>query len=144
MRSLGPNTFATASGTSSSSMRSSWPTGSPSMSCRCLRPWSSDGLYPRQRAPHLAMGGESNPHFMNWPGLRCGRPSVPVSCRRQLFECKDSLESHLAREEKELFSLPERMCLFDLTNTYFEGRASGNPNCPTRTQQRKTVRIANY
>ena len=45
-----------------------------------------------------------------------------------LFECKDSLESHLAREEKELFSLPERMCLFDLTNTYFEGRASGNPN----------------
>ncbi|MBN1932466.1 MAG: IS1634 family transposase [Desulfobacterales bacterium] len=44
-----------------------------------------------------------------------------------LFGCKDALETHLARQEKELFSLPERMCLIDLTNTYFEGRAAGNP-----------------
>ena len=45
-----------------------------------------------------------------------------------LFESKDILERHLSIQEKELFSLPERMCLFDLTNTYFEGRANGNPN----------------
>ena len=45
-----------------------------------------------------------------------------------LFECKESLERHLSKQEKEIFSLPERMCLFDLTNTYFEGQMAGNPN----------------
>ena len=44
----------------------------------------------------------------------------------RLFECKDALEAHLAEREKELFDLPERICLFDLTNTYFEGQAAGN------------------
>jgi transposase len=44
----------------------------------------------------------------------------------RLFECKDALEGHLAEREKELFDLPERLCLFDLTNTYFEGQAAGN------------------
>ena len=44
----------------------------------------------------------------------------------RLFDCKDALETHLAEREKELFDLPERICLFDLTNTYFEGQAAGN------------------
>ena len=44
-----------------------------------------------------------------------------------LFACKDALETHLATQEKKLFSLSERMCFFDLTNTYFEGQAAGNP-----------------
>jgi transposase len=44
-----------------------------------------------------------------------------------LFELKDELEAHLARHERDLFSLPERLCLLDLTNTYFEGRANANP-----------------
>jgi transposase len=43
-----------------------------------------------------------------------------------LFDCKDILETHLAKREKDLFSLPERMCFFDLTNTYFEGQAANN------------------
>ncbi len=43
-----------------------------------------------------------------------------------LFDYKDNLEKHLARREKELFSLTERMCFFDLTNTYFEGRMTEN------------------
>jgi transposase len=30
-------------------------------------------------------------------------------------------------KEKELFSLPEMLCFFDLTNTCMEGQASGNP-----------------
>jgi transposase len=57
------------------------------------------------------------------------RPSLNALYRAgdSLFDCKDALETHLAGQEKELFSLPERMCLFDLTNTYFEGRAAGNP-----------------
>jgi transposase len=44
----------------------------------------------------------------------------------RLFDCKDALEEHLAAREKDLFDLPERICLFDLTNTYFEGQASVN------------------
>lgn len=36
------------------------------------------------------------------------------------------LENHLAGREKDLFDLSERICLFDLTNTYFEGRAAAN------------------
>jgi len=57
------------------------------------------------------------------------RPSLNSLYRAgdSLFNCKNALEDNLARQETTLFSLPERMCLFDLTNTYFEGRASGNP-----------------
>lgn len=43
-----------------------------------------------------------------------------------IFKCKDALENHLANREKDLFDLPERICLFDLTNTYFEGQALAN------------------
>jgi len=43
-----------------------------------------------------------------------------------LFDCKDALEAHLADREKDLFDLPERICLFDLTNSYFEGQADAN------------------
>jgi transposase len=44
-----------------------------------------------------------------------------------LFSYKDALEKHLSARERDLFSLPERLCFFDLTNTYFEGQAKGNP-----------------
>ena len=43
------------------------------------------------------------------------------------FEVKDALESHLSRQEKEMFCLPENICFFDLTNTYMEGQISDNP-----------------
>jgi transposase len=44
-----------------------------------------------------------------------------------LFKCKELLETHLAQCEAEMFSLPECMCFFDLTNTYLEGQAAKNP-----------------
>ena len=44
-----------------------------------------------------------------------------------LYRCKESLERHLADREKDLFSLEESIVLYDLTNTYFEGRCEGNP-----------------
>jgi len=44
-----------------------------------------------------------------------------------LFSCKDTLETSLSKREKTLFSLPEKLCFFDLTNTYFEGKADKNP-----------------
>jgi hypothetical protein len=43
-----------------------------------------------------------------------------------LFSCKDALEASLSKREKTLFSLPEKLCFFDLTNTYFEGKADKN------------------
>ena len=56
------------------------------------------------------------------------RPSLSSLYRAgdRLFECKEALEAHLAAREKDLFDLPERICLFDLTNTYFEGQAAAN------------------
>ncbi|MDP6136168.1 MAG: IS1634 family transposase [Arenicellales bacterium] len=44
-----------------------------------------------------------------------------------LYECREALEGHLADREKDLFSLEESIVLYDLTNTYFEGRSAGNP-----------------
>lgn len=45
----------------------------------------------------------------------------------RLYACKKALERHLADREKEMFSLQESIVLYDLTNTYFEGRCAGNP-----------------
>lgn len=44
-----------------------------------------------------------------------------------VFNVKNAIETHLSIKEKELFSLPETLCFFDLTNTYMEGEAHGNP-----------------
>jgi transposase len=43
-----------------------------------------------------------------------------------LYENKEAIETYLARTEKDLFSLPEKIVLYDLTNTYFEGNANSN------------------
>jgi transposase len=56
-----------------------------------------------------------------------------------LFECKDNLETHLSKQEKEIFSLPERMCFFDLTNTYFEGQMAENPKAKRGRSKEKRM-----
>lgn len=38
-----------------------------------------------------------------------------------LYQVKDVLEKHLSRRTNELFDLADRIILYDLTNTYFEG-----------------------
>lgn len=38
-----------------------------------------------------------------------------------LFNIKDSLEQHLSKRTNELFDLEDKIILYDLTNTYFEG-----------------------
>ncbi|MBF0543017.1 MAG: IS1634 family transposase [Candidatus Riflebacteria bacterium] len=43
-----------------------------------------------------------------------------------LFKHKEKIESKLSLKEKSLFGLEEKLLLFDLTNTYFEGEAEGN------------------
>ena len=45
----------------------------------------------------------------------------------QLLAHRAALEAHLYRQERDLFSLCETITLYDLTNTFFEGTASGNP-----------------
>lgn len=39
-----------------------------------------------------------------------------------LYKVKDSLEKHLSEKTNELFDLQDKIYLYDLTNTYFEGR----------------------
>ena len=39
-----------------------------------------------------------------------------------LFEIKDQLEQHLSTRTNELFDLQDKIILYDLTNTYFEGQ----------------------
>lgn len=40
----------------------------------------------------------------------------------KLYELKDALESHLSVRTNELFDIDDKIILYDLTNTYFEGR----------------------
>ncbi len=44
----------------------------------------------------------------------------------RVFSIKDALEQHLSVKAKELFDLPEKILLMDLTNTYFEGEMLSN------------------
>ncbi len=44
----------------------------------------------------------------------------------QLLKKRSAIEKHLFEKERNLFSLQETITLYDLTNTYFEGRSLGN------------------
>ena len=44
-----------------------------------------------------------------------------------LLSHRDAITRHLRRKTQELFSLERTICLYDLTNTYFEGEAGKNP-----------------
>lgn len=43
-----------------------------------------------------------------------------------LLKHKEDLEKHLSDASKKLFNLEEKIILYDITNTYFEGLAAGN------------------
>jgi transposase len=45
---------------------------------------------------------------------------------KQLYAEKEGLEDHLSRCTNELFNLHDKVILYDLTNTYFEGRMQGS------------------
>jgi transposase len=76
-------------------------------------------------------------HIKSWAEERsglyelCGRPvqsSLQSYYRATdtIWKLKDELEQHLSTTEKDLFGLDESVCLFDLTNTYFEGTCAEN------------------
>jgi transposase len=43
-----------------------------------------------------------------------------------LYRVKDRLEAHLSKRTNELFDLQDKIILYDLTNTYFEGEKKGS------------------
>ena len=45
---------------------------------------------------------------------------------RMLYRAKDKIESFLSRKTNDLFDLQDKIILYDLTNTYFEGRKAGS------------------
>jgi transposase len=45
----------------------------------------------------------------------------------------------LSKTEKEIFTLSEKLCFFDLTNTHFEGQVLGNPKAKFgRSKQKRS------
>ena len=48
------------------------------------------------------------------------------SISHQLYSVKDKLEQYLSRQTNELFDLEDKIILYDLTNTYFEGQMRGS------------------
>ena len=44
----------------------------------------------------------------------------------RLYTVKDQLEQHLSHKTNELFDISDKIVLYDLTNTYFEGQYSGS------------------
>lgn len=56
-----------------------------------------------------------------------------------IYEHKTEIEAHLRARENDLFSLDETIILYDLTNTYFEGRAASNPKAKFgRSKEKRT------
>jgi hypothetical protein len=43
-----------------------------------------------------------------------------------LYELKDDLEKHLSKRTNDLFDIEDKIILYDLTNTYFEGEKSNS------------------
>jgi len=48
------------------------------------------------------------------------------SIAKKLYAQKDTLEQHLSLTTNELFDIEDKIMLYDLTNTYFEGRKQGS------------------
>jgi len=48
------------------------------------------------------------------------------SISKKLYSEKDALEQHLSVRTNELFDIQDKIILYDLTNTYFEGRKQGS------------------
>jgi len=44
----------------------------------------------------------------------------------KLYKLKEALEQHLSKRTNELFDLEDKIILYDLTNTYFEGQMRGS------------------
>jgi transposase len=61
----------------------------------------------------------------------------------KLYQVKDSLEQYLSKRTNELFDLEDKIILYDLTNTYFEGqmRSSKKAKFGRSKEKRSDARI---
>lgn len=55
----------------------------------------------------------------------------------KLLEHQEQIETQLYKREQDLFNLSNSIFLYDLTNTYFEGRAAGNPKAEYNGNQKE-------
>jgi transposase len=55
----------------------------------------------------------------------------------KLLQHQDTIETELYQREQDLFNLSNSIFLYDLTNTYFEGRAVGNPRAEYNGNQKE-------
>jgi len=55
----------------------------------------------------------------------------------KLIRNKEAIESHIRKQQRELFSLSRSVFLYDLTNTYFEGSALENPKAKRGNSKHK-------
>ena len=53
----------------------------------------------------------------------------------RLYAVKDQLEQHLSHTTNELFDISDKIVLYDLTNTYFEGQYSSSELVPHMREQ---------
>jgi len=80
-------------------------------------------------------------------GRSARNPSASVYDNRlyraldRLLPHKPALEQHLHRRLGELFALEYDLLLYDVTSTYFEGLAKGNPARPARLRPRPSRRL---
>ena len=54
-----------------------------------------------------------------------------------LYDCKEEIEEELRKQETSLFNLKKTILLYDLTNTYFEGRCLRNPKAKRGNSKEK-------
>lgn len=62
----------------------------------------------------------------------------------RLYENKQNIEAYLAKRAVNLFNLKEKIILYDLTNTYFEGIAQGNEKASFGRSKEKRVNKVVY
>ncbi|HNQ42810.1 MAG TPA: IS1634 family transposase [Candidatus Cloacimonadota bacterium] len=56
-----------------------------------------------------------------------------------IYSHKDKIESYLCEREQSIFNLQESLCLYDLTNTFLEGKAEGIPKAKFgRSKEKRT------
>lgn len=56
-----------------------------------------------------------------------------------LYKSKRKIEKHLLERERTLFNLKEKIILYDITNTYFEGTAKGHPKAKRGKSKEKRL-----
>ena len=84
---------------------------------------TSRAVYPASELKTVSFIKE-NPAICELTAYDKGKPTKDnlYEISKELYRIKDQLESYLSCKTNELFDLDDKIILYDLTNTYFEGR----------------------